>query len=157
VGPNLGVAAHPPGHPSAGLPPAPHPDRIVFDKLIQILVFGCGYRRLADHSCSATTLHRRRDEWITVGVVEQLRLAVLAAYDHLLAQALTYIRLGKPTLVAVLAHVPGLAVDLERRGLLARGPSSSMSSPPARMTMMRSCLTIALRRAPPMAGGPRVV
>ena len=24
------------------------PDRVIFDKLIQILVFGCGYRRIAD-------------------------------------------------------------------------------------------------------------
>jgi transposase len=38
------------------------PDRVIFDKLIQILVFGCGYRRIADHSCSATTLRRRRDD-----------------------------------------------------------------------------------------------
>jgi hypothetical protein len=37
------------------------PDRIVFDKLIQVLVFGCGYRRIADATCSATTLRRRRD------------------------------------------------------------------------------------------------
>jgi transposase len=59
------------------------PDRIVFDKLIQILVFGCGYRRIADHTCSATTLRRRRDEGITAGVAEQLRLLVLAAYDQL--------------------------------------------------------------------------
>jgi len=58
-------------------------DRIVFDKLIQVLVFGCGYRRIADHSCSATTLRRRRDEWISAGVAEQLRLLVLAAYDRL--------------------------------------------------------------------------
>ena len=36
------------------------PDRVVFDKLIQILVFGCGYRRIADQTCSATTLRRRR-------------------------------------------------------------------------------------------------
>jgi transposase len=36
------------------------PDRLVFDKLIQILVFGCGYRRIADHTCSATTLRRRQ-------------------------------------------------------------------------------------------------
>src|SRR5215204_989658 len=34
------------------------PDRMVFDKLIQVLVFGCGYRRIADHTCSATTLRR---------------------------------------------------------------------------------------------------
>ena len=47
------------------------PDRVVFDKLIQILVFGCGYRRIADHTCSATTLRRRRDEWISAGVAEQ--------------------------------------------------------------------------------------
>ena len=59
------------------------PDRIVIDKLIQVLVFGCGYRRIADHTCSATTLRRRRDEWMTAGVAEQLRLAVLAAYDRM--------------------------------------------------------------------------
>jgi hypothetical protein len=44
------------------------PDRIVFDKLIQVLVFGCGYRRIADHTCSATTLRRRRDERIALGL-----------------------------------------------------------------------------------------
>jgi hypothetical protein len=43
------------------------PDRIVFDKLIQVLVLGCGYRRLADATYSATTLRRRRDEWIRAG------------------------------------------------------------------------------------------
>jgi transposase len=58
-------------------------DRVVFDKLIQVLVFGCGYRRIADATCSATTLRRRRDEWIRAGVAEQVRLAVLAAYDQL--------------------------------------------------------------------------
>ena len=59
------------------------PDRLVFDKLIQILVFGCGYRRIADHTCSATTLRRRRDEWIALGLAERLRLAVLGAYQRL--------------------------------------------------------------------------
>jgi transposase len=58
-------------------------DRVVFDKLIQVLVFGCGYRRIADHTCSATTLGRRREEWISTGVAERLRLEVLAAYDQL--------------------------------------------------------------------------
>jgi transposase len=67
------------------------PDRIVFDKLIQILVFGCGYRRIADHTCSATTLRRRRDEWITAGVAEQLRLLVLAAYDQLFGLELAHL------------------------------------------------------------------
>jgi hypothetical protein len=53
----------------------------VFDTLIQVLVFGCGYRRIADATCSATTLRRRRDEWIRAGVAERLRLAALAAYQ----------------------------------------------------------------------------
>jgi hypothetical protein len=50
---------------------------------IQILVFGCGYRRIADHTCSATTLRRRRDEWITLGVADQLHRLALAAYDRI--------------------------------------------------------------------------
>jgi transposase len=60
------------------------PDRVVFDKLIQVLVFGCGYRRIEDATCSATTLRRRRDEWIALGLAEQLHLLVLAAYDHMI-------------------------------------------------------------------------
>jgi transposase len=60
------------------------PDRVVFDELVQVLVFGCGYRCIADQTCSATTLRRRRDKWITLGVAEQLRLAVLGAYDRML-------------------------------------------------------------------------
>jgi hypothetical protein len=83
VDPVRRAAAHPSRRPPARLPPSSHPDRIIFDKLVQVLVFGCGYRRIADHSCSATTLRRRRDEWITAGVAEQPRLAVLAAYDRL--------------------------------------------------------------------------
>jgi transposase len=59
------------------------PDRIIFDKLIQILVFGCGYRRIADQTCSATTLRRRRDEWIALGVADQLQRLALAAYDRM--------------------------------------------------------------------------
>lgn len=58
-------------------------DRVIFDKLIQVLAFGCGYRRIADASCSATTLRRRRDEWIALGLAEQLHQLALAAYDRL--------------------------------------------------------------------------
>jgi transposase len=60
------------------------PDRIIFDKLIQVLVFGCGYRRVEDATCSATTLRRRRNEWIALGLGERLHLLVLAAYDRML-------------------------------------------------------------------------
>jgi transposase len=67
------------------------PDRVVVDKLIQVLVFGCGYRRIADRTCSATTLRRRRDEWTALGVAEQLRLLVLAAYDRILGLDLNHL------------------------------------------------------------------
>ena len=58
------------------------PDRLVFEKLVQILVFGCAYRRIADEGCSATTLRDRRDEWIACGAMEMLRAIVLEAYDR---------------------------------------------------------------------------
>lgn len=58
-------------------------DRIVFDKLVQVLVFGCGYRKLADATCSATTLRDRRDQWIALGVFDRLELLVLGAYDRM--------------------------------------------------------------------------
>lgn len=29
------------------------PDRAVFEKLVQVLMFGCAHRRIADESCSA--------------------------------------------------------------------------------------------------------
>ena len=60
------------------------PDRVVFEKLVQILVFGCAYKRIADGSCSESTLRRRRDEWIELGVMERLREICLDAYDRLI-------------------------------------------------------------------------
>ena len=60
------------------------PDRVVFEKLVEVLVFGCAYERIADRSCSATTLRRRRDEWIDSGVMERLRGMVLDAYDRMI-------------------------------------------------------------------------
>src|SRR5918994_588111 len=58
------------------------PDHVVFEKLGQVLVFGCAYERIADSTCSATTLRDRRDEWIEMGVMNALRELVLEAYDR---------------------------------------------------------------------------
>jgi transposase len=60
------------------------PDRVVFEKLVEILVFGCAYWRIADGSCSESTLRRRRNEWIELGLMEQLRETSLDAYDRLI-------------------------------------------------------------------------
>lgn len=37
------------------------PDRIVLEKLVEMLGFGCAYWRFADEECSETSLRRRRD------------------------------------------------------------------------------------------------
>jgi transposase len=58
-------------------------DRVVFEKLLQVLVFGCAYWRISDERCSATTLRRRRDEWIEAGVMEELEGIVREAYDRI--------------------------------------------------------------------------
>jgi len=64
----------------------PHvPDKVVFDKLVQVLVFGCAYWRIADESCSATTLRHRRDEWIEAEIMNALREIVLNAYDRMIS------------------------------------------------------------------------
>jgi len=60
------------------------PDRVVFEKLVQVLVFGCAYWRIADETCSATTLRRRRDEWIEAGVMDELEEAAREAYDRVI-------------------------------------------------------------------------
>ena len=59
------------------------PDRVVFVKLVEVLVFGCAYWRIADESCSESTLRRRRDEWIGLGLMERLKEISLEAYDRL--------------------------------------------------------------------------
>lgn len=58
-------------------------DRIVFDKLVQVLVLGAAYERIADVTCSATTVRNRRDEWIAAGIFEDLEQICLEAYDKI--------------------------------------------------------------------------
>jgi transposase len=94
-------------------------DRVVFDKLIQVLVFGCGYRRIADATCSATTLRRRRDEWIAQGLAEQLHLAVLGAYERLFGLELEHLAVdGCITKAPCGGQVAGPSpVDRRKQGL----------------------------------------
>lgn len=59
-------------------------DRRIFDKFVQVLVFGCAYHRIADDTVSATTLRRRRDAWIALGLMDRLSALVLDAYDRMI-------------------------------------------------------------------------
>src|SRR3954451_4407222 len=59
------------------------PDRVALDKLVQVLVYGAGHARIADRTCSATTIRERRDEWIEAGIFDRLEHIALEAYDRL--------------------------------------------------------------------------
>jgi hypothetical protein len=48
-----------------------------------VLVFGCGYRRIADATCSATTI-RRRDEWAAARLMQHLERIALDAYHRMI-------------------------------------------------------------------------
>ena len=66
-------------------------DRIIFDKLLQVLRFGCSYESIADCTCSATTIRNRRDEWIQAGIFAQLKQIALESYDRIVGLVLDQI------------------------------------------------------------------
>lgn len=66
-------------------------DRIVFDKMLQLLRFGCSYEAIADTTCSATTIRSRRDEWIRLGVFARLKQIALDSYDRIVGLVLDQI------------------------------------------------------------------
>jgi hypothetical protein len=95
AGPPTG--AIPPDRPQAAAPPDRRPKHLTgrasptpwsSTKRVEALVFGAGYERIADPTCSATTMRRRRDEWIRLGVRSRLRLRLRLpcrdAYDQMI-------------------------------------------------------------------------
>ena len=52
-------------------------------------MLGASYARIADTTCSATTLRARRDEWIDAGIFTQLEQICLEAYDRIVGLDLT--------------------------------------------------------------------
>ena len=64
-------------------------DRVIFDKLVQVLVLGAAYVKIADTACSATTLRRRRDEWIRLGIFAELEQICLDSYHKMIGLNLT--------------------------------------------------------------------
>ena len=63
-------------------------DRLIFEKLIQVLRFGCSYAAIADCACGATTIRERRDEWIKAGVFAELKKIAREAYDRMVGLVL---------------------------------------------------------------------
>src|SRR5919112_323195 len=65
------------------------PDRVLFEKLIEVLVFGCAYWRIADRTCSATTIRRRREEWMEAGLMDALEGIASESYDRMVGLELS--------------------------------------------------------------------
>ena len=63
-------------------------DRIIFEKLIQVLRFGCSYVSIADCTCGATTIRDRRNEWIRAGIFADLKKIARESYDRIVGLAL---------------------------------------------------------------------
>jgi hypothetical protein len=60
------------------------PDRVVFEHVIDALVHGSGYERIATATCSDRTIRRRVQEWAQAGVGEWVHAVALHAYDMII-------------------------------------------------------------------------
>ena len=60
------------------------PDRVVFEHLLDALVHGSGYERVATSACSDRTLRRRLKDWAAQGVAARLHARCLAAFEKMI-------------------------------------------------------------------------
>jgi transposase len=96
-------------------------DRMVFELLINVR-HGAGYRRHAGRRCSATTLRRRRDEWIAVGIMNRLEGAAREGYNRLIGLDLSD--------VAVDGCLPRPRAEAKSPAQIQRTQANSGSSAP---------------------------
>jgi transposase len=60
------------------------PDRAVFEHLVDALVHGSGYERIATVGCSDSTMRRRLKAWSAAGIAQRVHAVALAAYDRII-------------------------------------------------------------------------
>lgn len=110
-------------------------DRIIFDKLLQLLRFGCSYEAIADTTCLATTIRNRRDEWIRLGVFAQLKQIALESYDRIVGLVLDQIAVdGSITKAPGGGEVSGRSpVDRGKQGLKRSGMTDGYGIPLGRV------------------------
>ncbi|MGW2939209.1 IS5 family transposase [Streptomyces sp. NPDC001156] len=123
-------------------------DRIVFDKLLQVLRFGCSYEAIADSVCSATTIRNRRDEWIRLGLFARLKQIALGAYDRIVGLALDQIAVdGAITKAPGGGEAAGRSpVDRGKQGLKRSGMTDGYGIPLGRVLAGANC-----HDSPPLA------
>jgi hypothetical protein len=62
---------------------------VVFEHVIDALVHGSGYERIASEGCSDRTIRRRVKVWARLGLAERLHAVALAAYDLIVGMELS--------------------------------------------------------------------
>ncbi|MFC7261397.1 IS5 family transposase [Streptomyces lutosisoli] len=110
-------------------------DRIIFDKMLQLLRFGCSYEAIADRTCSTTTIRDRRDEWIQLGVFARLKQIALESYDRIVGLVLDQIAVdGSITKAPGGGEAAGRSpVDRGKRGLKRSGMTDGYGIPLGRV------------------------
>ncbi|MGW0964419.1 IS5 family transposase [Streptomyces gelaticus] len=110
-------------------------DRIIFDKMLQLLRFGCSYEAIADTTCSATTIRSRRDEWIRLGFFAEFKQIALDSYDRIVGLVLDRIAVdGSITKAPGGGEVAGRSpVDRGKQGLKRSGMTDGYGIPLGRV------------------------
>ncbi|MGW5434445.1 IS5 family transposase [Streptomyces sp. NPDC004059] len=110
-------------------------DRVIFNKLLQLLRFGCSYEAIADTTCSATTIRSRRDEWIRQGVFARLKQIALDSYDRIVGLVLDQIAVdGSVTKAPGGGEVAGRSpADRGKQGLKRSGMTDGYGIPLGRV------------------------
>ena len=123
--------------------------RIIFEKLIQVLRFGCSYASIADCACGATTIRDRRDEWISAGIFADLKTIARESYDRIVGLALEEIAVD-----GCITKAPGGGM---RRPVRRRSVTSSLNASCADGSLIGLSLASAARSMWPTPAAPRFV
>jgi Putative transposase of IS4/5 family (DUF4096)/Transposase DDE domain len=59
-------------------------DRVVFEHVVNALVHGSGYERIASAACSDRTIRRRVRDWAEAGLMQRLHTLAIAQYDRMI-------------------------------------------------------------------------
>ncbi|WP_329182850.1 IS5 family transposase [Actinacidiphila glaucinigra] len=110
-------------------------DRIIFDKMLQLLRFGCSYEAIAGTTCSATTIRDRRDEWIRQGLFVRLKQIALESYGRIVGLVLDQIAVdGAITKAPGGGEAAGRSpVDRGKQGLKRSGMTDGYGIPLGRV------------------------
>jgi transposase len=91
-------------------------DRVIFEKLIQVLRFGCSYESIAGCTCGATTIRERRDEWIRAGIFAKLKTIARDCYDRIVGLVLEELAVD-----GCIAKAPGGGEPLSSANRVSQG------------------------------------